>query len=144
MKRKPSPTHPSVNSVDRRLHEACKAMKELTVKDSDLTRKIRVFFRRTLLRDNTVFVCGIVVLFLAAFAQFALYIRGRSDIWFFPFFYAFFFAPVFGVLAARDILKRRWTWKRGLAFLCSALAMVLVAIQLYVQIFQGDNNPASN
>jgi len=113
-------------------------IKQLLVKDSDLNRRISEYIRRALLRDDTIFGCGIVILTLAVLAQFAFHLGRSSDIWFFPFFYALIFAPTFGVLATMDIIKRGWTLKRFLAILCSAVAVVLVAIQIYVRIHQDD------
>jgi hypothetical protein len=81
-------------------------IKQLFVKDSDLNRRISGFIRRALLRDDTIFACGIVILTLAAFAQFAFHLGASRDVWFFPFFYALIFAPGFAVLAAMDVLKR--------------------------------------
>jgi hypothetical protein len=111
-------------------------IKQLFFKDSDLNRRISESIRAAFLRDGTVLICSIVVLASVIFALCALHFGFLQDFWLIPLLYSFLFAPVFGVLAVIDILKRGWTSKRGLAVLCSAVAVALVAALMYLRIHQ--------
>jgi peptidoglycan/LPS O-acetylase OafA/YrhL len=111
-------------------------IKQLFVKDSDLNRRISQSIQAAYLRDSTILICSIVSLVLAIFAWIASYFGFPLDFWSIPLFLAFLFAPVFGVLAALDMLKRERTLKRFLALLCAAATVVVVAYQIYVKICQ--------
>src|SRR5271155_4037432 len=113
-------------------------LKQLFAKDSDLNRRMGEAVRAACLRDGTILVCGISILVLAIFAWCALHFGLPRDFWIIPFFYAMIFAPTFIVLATMDVLKRGWTLKRAIAFLCSAVAVALVAVLIYVRIHHTD------
>jgi hypothetical protein len=111
-------------------------LKQLFIKDSDLNRRMGEAVRAACLRDGTILVCSIVILALATFGWCASHFGFSHDVWFIPLFCSMIFAPAFVVLAAMDILKRGWTLKRVFALLCSAVAVALVAVLMYVRIHQ--------
>ena len=111
-------------------------IKQLFAKDSGLNRRISASVQRFILRDDAIFICSIVILFLALFALCAFHYGFPRDFWIIPLLYSMIFAPAFVLLSVLDIFKRGWTTARLFALLLSLFAVALVALLIYLRFQQ--------
>ena len=90
--------------------------------------------RKFLLKYDILLICsiGVLALQLLVWTMHFYMLFPRLDLSLSA--YPFIVAPVFAVLAVVDIIKRGFTWKRLVAFLCASSSVVLVAVTIYLKI----------